>query len=525
MDQRTYDFDFIVIGSGFGGSVSALRLTEKGYKVAVLERGKRWQKEDFPKTNWNVKKYLWLPSLGMYGYQNLTMLKHVVILHGSGVGGGSLVYANNLLVPPDEVFKMPEWGIDDCKATLQPHYAEARRMLGANPSPQIGAADKYLREVGRDIRGEDTFHINDVGIFFGQPDKTVVDPYFGGEGPERTGCTFCGSCMVGCPVGAKNTLDRNYLYLAEKKGAEIIPETEVTGVRPLNGGGYEITTRSPLNGHPLKTYTTKGAVFSGGVMGTVKLLLQCKQKGFLPNISNQLGNIVRTNSETLTGVKSRDKSIDWNDQIAITSGIYPDKTTHIEMVRYNKGSDVMLGLLTLMTDGGGWMPRGLKYLGSILRHPIRFVSLLWPLGKASSTTVVLVMQTDDNYLKLNYKRRWWRLGRRSMNSSVPSGLMRSPSYIPIANDVTRSLAEKMNGIPLSSIFEVGMNLSATAHILGGCCMGKTPNEGVVGLNGELFGYPNLYVADGSAIAANLGVNPSLTITALSEYIMSQATLN
>lgn len=525
MAQRTYDFDFIVIGSGFGGSVSALRLTEKGYKVAVLERGKRWHKEDFPTTNWNVKKYLWLPSLAMYGYQNLTILKHVGILHGTGVGGGSLVYANNLLVPSDEVFKMPEWGIDDCKATLQPHYAEARRMLGANPSPQIGAADKCLREVGRDIRGEDTFHINDVGIFFGQPDKIVADPYFGGKGPERTGCTFCGSCMVGCPVGAKNTLDRNYLYLAEKKGAEIIPETEVTGVRPLNGGGYDITTRSPLNAHPLKTYTTRGAVFSGGVMGTVKLLLQCKQKGFLPNISNQLGNIVRTNSETLTGVKSQDKSTDWNDQIAITSGIYPDKTTHIEMVRYNKGSDVMLGLLTLMTDGGGWMPRGLRYLGSILRHPIRFVSLLWPLGKASSTTVVLVMQTDNNYLKLNYKRRWWRLGGRSMNSSVPSGLMRSPSYIPIANDVTRALAKKMNGIPLSSIFEVAMNLSTTAHILGGCCMGKTPDEGVVGLNGELFGYPNLYVADGSVIAANLGVNPSLTITALSEYIMSQATLN
>ncbi len=238
--------------------------------------------------------------------------------------------------------------------------------------------------------------------------------------------------MVGCPVGAKNTLDRNYLYLAEKKGAKIIPETEVTGVRPLNGGGYEITTRSPLNARPLKTYTTRGAVFSGGVMGTVKLLLQCKQKGFLPNISNQLGNVIRTNSETLTGVKSRDESTDWNDQIAITSGIYPDKTTHIEMVRFNKGSDVLLGLLTLMTDGGGWMPRGLRYLGSILRHPIRFVSLLWPLGKASSTTVVLVMQTDDNYLKLNYKRRWWRLGGRSMNSSIPSGLMRSPSPSPMA---------------------------------------------------------------------------------------------
>ncbi len=523
MDQQAYDYDFIVIGSGFGGSVSALRLAEKGHKVAVLEKGKRWQKEDFPKTNWS-KKYLWLPQLGMYGYQNLSILKHVGILHGGGVGGGSLVYANNLLVPPDEVFERPEWGIADCKDTLMPHYEEARRMLGANPSPQIGAADKCLKEVGIDLRGEDTFHINDVGIFFGQPDKTVADPYFGGEGPERTGCTFCGACMIGCPVGAKNTLDRNYLYLAEKKGVEIIPETEVTGVRPLNNGGYEITTTSPSGAHPPKTYTTKGAVFSGGVMGTVKLLLQCKQKGLLPDISEQLGNVVRTNSETLTGVKSRDKSTDWNDQIAITSGIYPDETTHIEMVRYNKGSDLMLGLLTLMTGGGGRIPRGLRYLGNILRHPLRYLSLLWPLGKASSTTVVLVMQTDDNYLKLDYKRRWWRFGGRSMNSSIPDGLKRSPSYIPIANEVTHLLAKKMNGIPLSSIFEVTADLSATAHILGGCCMGETSDKGVVGLNGELFGYPNLYVADGSVIAANLGVNPSLTITALSEYIMSQAIL-
>lgn len=523
MDQQAYDYDFIVIGSGFGGSVSALRLAEKGHKVAVLEKGKRWHKEDFPKTNWS-KKYMWQPQLGMYGYQNLTILKHVGILHGGGVGGGSLVYANNLLIPPDEVFERPEWGITDCKDTLMPHYEEARRMLGANPSAQIGAADKCLREVGIDIRGKDTFHINDVGIFFGQPDETVPDPYFGGEGPERTGCTFCGSCMIGCPVGAKNTLDRNYLYLAEKKGVEIIPETEVTGVQPLTGGGYEITTTSPSGAHPPKTYRTRGAVFSGGVMGTVKLLLQCKQKGLLPDISDQLGNVVRTNSETLTGVKSRDKNTDWNDQIAITSGIYPDDTTHIEMVRYNKGSDLMLGLLTLMTGGGGGIPRGVRYLGAILRHPLRFLSLLWPLGKAASTTIVLVMQTDDNYLKLDYKRRWWRLGGRSMNSSIPDGLKRSPSYIPIANEVTKRLAKKMDGIPLSSIFEVTMDLSATAHILGGCCMGETPDKGVVGLNGELFGYPNLYVADGSVIAANLGVNPSLTITALSEYIMSQATL-
>jgi len=523
MNPQQFDHDFIVIGSGFGGSVSALRLAEKGYRVCVLEKGRRWNKEDFPKTNRDLKKYMWLPQLGMYGYQMLTQLKHVLITHGGGVGGGSLVYANNLLIPPDEVFERPEWGIPDCKNTLMPFYEEARRMLGANPSPQVGVADTCLRDVGIDLRGIDTFHINDVGIFFGKPDVTVADPYFNGEGPERTGCTFCGSCMIGCPVGAKNTLDRNYLYLAEKKGVEIIPETEVVGVRPFEGG-YELSTSSPSGARPPQRYRARGVVFSGGVMGTVKLLLQCRHQRLLPHISGQLGNVVRTNSEALLGVQSHDKSTDWNDQIAITSGIYPDDTTHIEMVRFNKGSDSMLNLLTLFTGGGGSVPRVLRYMGNILRHPVRFFKLLWPLGKAENTTVVLVMQTDENYLKLDYKPRWWRLGGYSMNSTLPPGQLRAPAYIPIANEVTKRLAEKMKGIPLSSYSEAILNASTTAHILGGCCMGKTPEEGVVNLNGEIFGYPNLYVADGSVIAANLGVNPSLTITALSEYIMSRVEL-
>ena len=521
MDKTGFDYDFIVIGSGFGGSVSALRLSEKGYRVAVLEKGKRWQKEDFPKTNWNIKKNLWLPQLGCYGYQMLTQLKHVLIFHGGGVGGGSLVYANQLLVPPDEVFENPDWGIPDCKARLMPLYEKAKKMLGANPSPQIGIADKCLREVGIELRGEDTFHKNDVGIFFGTPDKTVPDPYFDGKGPERTGCTFCGSCMVGCPVGAKNTLDRNYLYLAEGLGARIIPETEVIGVKPYDGG-YEVTSRKSTGiSHPEKTYRARGVVFSGGVMGSVKLLMKCKQEGLLPKLSDQLGNFVRTNSEALLGVKSNDKTVDWNDQIAITSGIHADEATHIEMVRYNKGSDVLLNILTLMTDGGGKIPRQIRYLGNIARHPVQFLKLLWPLEKASTTTIVLVMQTDKNYLKLDYKPRWWRLGGKSMNSTVPSGIDRTPPYIPIANEVTKRLARKMNGIPLSGLPEVVFNAPSTAHILGGCCMGESPEKGVVGLNGEVFGYPNLFVADGSVVPANLGVNPSLTITALSEYIISR----
>ncbi|MBU0990966.1 MAG: GMC family oxidoreductase N-terminal domain-containing protein [Proteobacteria bacterium] len=323
-ESKKFDYDYIVIGSGFGGSVSALRLSEKGYKVGLLEKGKWWQKEDFPKTNWNLKKYLWLPQLGCYGYQMLTQLKHVLIFHGGGVGGGSLVYANQLLIPPDDVFSQPEWGPGDWKSKLLPHYETAQKMLGANPSPQVGIADKYLQEVGRELRQKDTFHKNDVGIFFGLPDKTVPDPYFGGRGPERTGCTFCGACMVGCPVGAKNTLDKNYLHLAQELGAEIIPETEVTGVRPLNGG-YEVLTQKATGiRHPEKSFRARGVVFSGGVLGSVKLLMKCKEEGLLPKLSDQIGNHVRTNSEALLAVKSRDKTIDWNDQIAITSGIYPN---------------------------------------------------------------------------------------------------------------------------------------------------------------------------------------------------------
>ncbi|MBW2410298.1 MAG: GMC family oxidoreductase [Deltaproteobacteria bacterium] len=519
--DNSYDYDYIVIGSGFGGSVSALRLSEKGYKVGVLEKGKRWNTEDFPKTNWNVRKNLWMPALGCYGYQMLTQLKHALIFHGGGVGGGSLVYANQLLIPPDKVFERPEWGPGNWKDKLMPMYEKAKKMLGANESPQIGEADKCLKEVGIELTGKDTFHKNDVGIFFGTADKTVPDPYFDGKGPERTGCTFCGSCMVGCPVGAKNTLDKNYLHLAQGLGADIIPETMVTGIQPANGGYEVFTKKSTGIFHPKKTYKAKGVVVSASVLGTVKLLNQCKQNGMLPNISDQLGNYVRTNSEAILGVKSRKKDIDWNDQIAITSGIYADDTTHIEMVRYNKGSDVLLNLLTLMTGGGGKIPRGFRFLGNIIRHPLRFLSLLWPLGTAKKTTVVLVMQTDENYLGLDYKRRWWRLGGKSQNSKVPKGLRRAPSYIPIANEVTKRLAEKMDGIPLSLFPEAAFNALTTAHILGGCCMAESPEKGVVHFNGEVFGYPNLFVADGSVVPANLGVNPSLTITALSEYIMDQ----
>jgi cholesterol oxidase len=514
-------YDFIVIGSGFGGSVSALRLAQKGYRVAVLEKGKRYRTEDFPPTNWNLRRYLWRPELGLYGIQMLTLFKHVLVLHGGGVGGGSLIYANQLLVPPDDVFAKPEWGAGDWKARLAPHYAEARRMLGATPSPRTGRADQVLREVGIELRGEDTFHMNDVGVYFGEAGEAAPDPYFDGAGPERTGCTFCGACMIGCPVGAKNTLDKNYLHLAEGLGVRIVPETEVTAVRPSNGG-YEVQARRSTGiTHPKQRFTAGGVVFSGGVMGTVPLLMRCKHRGDLPDLSDRLGDLVRTNSEAILGIDSSDRSVDWNDQIAITSGIYPDESTHIEIVRYNRGSDVLYGLVTVCTDGGGGVPRQLRFLGNALRHPLRFLRALWIPGQARRSSVVLVMQTDENYLHLRYRPRWWKLGRPGITSEVPPGHERVRSYIPIGNEVARRMAGRMQGYAKSMWSEVMLDAPTTAHILGGCAMAASADDGVVGYNGEVFGYPNLYVADGSVVPANLGVNPSLTITALAEYIMSQ----
>ena len=520
--QGNLDYDYIVIGSGFGGSVSALRLGEKGYRVAVLEKGKRYRTEDFPRTNWNLRKSMWMPQLGLYGIFALTFLRHVFVLHGAGVGGGSLNYCNQLLVPPDEVFQKLEWGPGDWKAKLAPFYEVARRMLGVNPSPRVGKADEILAEIGREIRGEDTFHINEVGVFFGEPDKTVPDPYFNGDGPERTGCTFCGACIVGCRVGGKNTLDKNYLYLAENKyGVAIVPETEVAGIRPLDEGYEVIAVRSTGLRHNKRIYRANSVVISGGVMGSVKLLLKCKAEGLLPNLSDQLGNFVRTNSETLVGVTARDRNVDYSDQLSITSGIYPDKDTHVEVVRFNKGSDLLWFLSTLLTDGGGRVPRWVRFLGNVLRNPWEFLKSLLPFGWAARSSILLVMQTIESYMRFGYGRRWWRLGKRSMNSELAPGAEKIPPYIPVANEIARRMGERINGRPMSSWPEVVFNVPMTAHILGGAVMGEHPGKGVVNFNGEVHGYPNLYVVDGSNVPVNLGVNPSLTITAIAEYIMSQ----
>lgn len=514
-------FDFIVIGSGFGGSVSALRLAEKGYSVAVLEQGKRYHTKDFPKTNWNFRKYFWLPKIGFYGIQALTQLKNVFILHGAGVGGGSLVYANTLLTPNDEVLNSSSWGRPNWKETILPFYDLAKKMLGATPSQCLTKADEILKECAKEIGREDTFRVNDVGIYFGKEGQTVSDPYFDGDGPERTGCVFCGGCLVGCRYDSKNTLDKNYLFLAEKLGVQIIPESQVVDVSQGADGEYILKTKRTTGIFSRKkSYSAKNVVFSGGVMGTVKLLLKCKENGSLPGLSNQLGDFVRTNSEALVGSRAKSRDIDYSKGISITSGVYADEQTYIETVRYGKGQDAMALLNTILVGGYKNVPRQILFFIAVLRHPVQFIRILNPFGWARSTTVLLVMQKIDNYMRFTYRRRWWRFGAKSMNSYWKTE-KRVPSYIPIANDFARRFAEKTNGIPGSVLPEVLFNTGSTAHILGGCVMSEKKDRGVVGFDGKIHGYDNLYVVDGSIVPVNLGVNPSLTITALSEYIMDQ----
>ncbi len=513
-------YDYIIIGSGFGGSVAALRLVEKGYSVAVIEQGRRYRCSDYPKRNWNLRKYLWLPQIGLYGIQALTLLKDVFILHGAGVGGGSLVYANQLLIPPDDVLDDPSWGQANWRETISPYYDRARKMLGATPAKETTVADELLRQCAADIGRGDTFHINEVGVYYGEPDLTVPDPYFDGEGPDRTGCIHCGGCMTGCRYNAKNTLDKNYLYLAGQLGVTIIPDTRVIDVKSENGN-YQLKTKRIYGLMPHRqTFTAQGVIFAGGVMGTVKLLQRCKTKGSLPGISDQLGNVTRTNSEALLGIVARKKAVDYSKGLAITSGIYPDDNTHIETVRYGKGHDAMGMITTLLVGGGPPWPRPLRFLANIIRHPLTFLRFLIPFGWARRATILLVMQKIDNYLKLEYKRRWYRLGGRSMNSNWNTS-KKVPSYIPVANEFAERMAEKINGRPASCLPEVLFGTSTTAHILGGCVMANSSADGVIDFDGKIHGYDNLYVIDGSVIPANLGVNPSLTITAVAEYLMDK----
>jgi cholesterol oxidase len=517
-----YDFDYVVVGSGFGGSVSALRLTEKGYRVAVIEMGKRLRAPDFAKTSWDVRRFLWRPEVGCYGILQLTLLRDVFVLHGAGVGGGSLVYANTLLVPPDAAFENPGWVGRDWKSTLAPHYETAKRMLGVVTAPEIYTADRALLEASQELGRGANFRRAEVGIYFGEAGKTVPDPYFDGQGPERTGCIQCGACMVGCRHGAKNTLDQNYLYLAEKQGAQIIPEQRVTKLRPLPEGGYELTLRRSTGLlHPKRRLRAKNVVLSAGVLGTVPLLMQSQAEGALPALSPCLGDRVRTNSEALLGVRASRNGPELGGGIAISAGVDVDDKTHIEVVRYNRGSDFLGVLSTLLTDGeGGPWRRRLRWLTNLVKEPLTALRNLNPIGWAKETAILLVMQPVDNYLRLRWKRPWFFPFRKSVHSER-SDAKPVPVYFPVAHDIARRMAKRLGAVPQSCNLEVLLNVPTTAHILGGCPMGSSAADGVIDDQCRVFGYEGLYVIDGSAVPANLGVNPSLTITALAEHAMSQ----
>lgn len=516
-------FDCIIIGSGFGGSVSALRLAEKGYSVAVLEKGKRWRSQDFPETNWNVRKFLWAPLLRCFGIQKITLFRNIFVLSGVGVGGGSLVYANTLVKPKSAFFKDPAWsGIDDWENRLAPHYETARRMLGASQNKFFGTSDEVLKQIGRDLGCEDTFSPVDVAVYFGEPGKETKDPYFGGKGPDRAGCTYCGGCMVGCRYNAKNTLDKNYLYLAEKSGAQIFSETEVFRVTPQSDGSYAIETKSPTAWFlkKRKIFYARKVIFSGGVMGSVKLLLENKYKHkTLPKISNQLGRTIRTNGESLVGATATHGQLEFSKGLAITSSIQPDAITKIESVRYSKGSDFMRLLTAPFVGPGSNLMRPLKTLALIVLSWKKMLKLWIHKDWANSTIILLIMQSVDNQISLGLPRKWYRLFRKSFGA-IDTNKNKIDSYIPISEKAVLSASRNIDGIPQMAFSEAFLNAPATAHILGGAKIGSTEHNGVIDKQGQVFNYPGLYIVDGSIIPANLGVNPSLTITALAEHLMS-----
>ena len=520
--ERSADYDFVIVGSGFGGSVSALRLVEKGYRVAVLEAGKRFGPNDFPETSWDVRRFLWMPKLFCHGIMRLTLLGDALIGSGSGVGGGSLVFANTLPVPRPDVFRHSEWPTGrDWEQALAPHYATAKRMLGATTNPHRTRADDVIQECAVELGKGATFKATEVSVFFGEPGKVVPDPYFGGAGPERAGCILCGGCIVGCRHNAKNTLDKNYLYLAEKRGAYVYPETQVDRIEPIAGGYRLESFRSTrLFGGGRRAWIAPNVILSAGVLGTVGLLLEAKHHRRLPALSPALGRRVRTNSEAIVTVTSRRKDADFTDGVAITSGVDPDAVTHIQPVRYPRGSD-LIGLLSKpLTDGGPGMPRPLRFAANCIARPKDFLRSLNPVGWAQRTIVLLVMQVSDNHIQLVHRRRWfWPF---SPLSSAPSeaGEKRNPSYIPVANDFARRVAKKIDGWPGSSINEVLFDIPSTAHLLGGAPIGSDQQHAVCDDRNRVFGYPGLFVIDGSAVPVNLGVNPALTITALAEHAMS-----
>ena len=513
------DYDVLVIGSGFGGSVSALRLVEKGYRVGVLEAGKRWDASTLPTTNWNLRKFLWFPTLGLRGIQRLSLLNHALALSGAGVGGGSLVWANVCYEPHGVALDDPQWGhITDWEEELAPHFDQARCMLGVQEIPTESASDGVLRSVARYFGVEETFTFTPVAVHFGQRGVEEPDPYFGGEGPTRTGCIECGGCMVGCRYNAKNTLDKNYLYLAEKHGAVVHPEHQAVDVVPMAGGGYRVVTERPgaWIRKRSRSFRTAQVIFSAGSLGTARLLHSLRESGRFPNLSRRLGYHVRTNSETIVGAMASDPSTDYSQGVAISSSIHPEPRTHIEVVRYSAGSNAMGLLGTILVDGGGRVPRWARLLAAVVQHPIAFLRSLSVRRWSERAVIFLVMQSLDNSLRLRFRKglfRGWPVTEQETGKP-------SPTYIPAANHAARAAAAQIGGQPTGSINEVLLDTPITAHLLGGACIGDSPATGVIDPYHRLYGYEGLHVIDGAALTANLGANPSLTITAMAERALS-----
>ncbi|MEN8203540.1 MAG: GMC oxidoreductase [Bacteroidota bacterium] len=511
-----YDYDYIIVGSGFGGSVSALRLTEKGYKVLVIEKGKRWKKEEFPETNWNLKKWLWLPLLRFRGIFKITIMRHVGILSGVGVGGGSLTYCNTLPRPREPFFHSGSWaGIADWKAELEPHYTKAEHMLGATNNPGLYDSDVALKAVAERFGKTAEFEPTRVAVYFGEPEEEVPDPFFKGEGPRRAGCNHCGGCMTGCRYDAKNTLDKNYLYLAEKGGAEIWPEKKAIRVEAFENGSegeyYRISLKDTSGWSKRKTSLTAGAVIlAGGVLGTVRLLMNMKKR-HLTRISRQLGEDIRTNNESLSLVHSRLKEKDFSKGVTIGSIFPPDKDSHIEAVRYASGSGFWKLLGVPMVHGRTVVGRILKLFWRLLRHPRSWLRIYFSRDFAKESVILLFMQHLDSTLR--FKRGLFNLRSTLSRGPAPSAAM------PLARELSETTAEEVKGSPFVMATEAVLGTPLTAHILGGCVIGKNSEEGVIDRDQKVFGYEKLYVCDGSAISANPGVNPALTITAMTERVM------
>jgi cholesterol oxidase len=522
----TQIYDYVIIGSGFGGSVSAMRLTEKGYSVLILEKGKRFADKDFAKTNWQYWKYVWMPAIRAYGILQISILKGVMVLHGAGLGGGSLGYANVLEIPTDETFATPAWNQNvKWGEALKEHYTTARKMLGAARNPQLWKADDVLKQMADERGMGHTFRATDVGAYFGEAKVTVPDPFFGGEGPERAGCLQCGGCMVGCRYNAKNTLPKNYLYFAEKMGAEIKSEVEVINVERLtfNVQQYTITYRDSTKLFKrTQTVHANNVIFSASVMGTMKLLLNLRDvKGSLPKLSRRLGHMVRTNSEALLGSVARKSDVNYSEGVAISSIYNLDEMTRIEPVRYPDGSSLMRFLAAPLIDTDVSVPmRLLKFLWWSLTHPLDFLKALVLPGWAHNVTILLVMQHADNRMRFRIGRSFFTLFRTGMVADEEPGYEIN-AQVKGSHEVTREFAKRTNGVALGSVGENLLGLPTTAHILGGAPIGKNAEEGVVDENFRIHNYEGLYIIDGSVMPANPGVNPSLTITALAEYAMSK----